>query len=384
MAGRVVQESTELFVKRFGSKPEIGGCAPGRVNLIGEHTDYNEGFVFPMALDLVTVIVGAKVDGETCKIVTSAEGTDGPDNIEFPLPSPAKPLSPGNPSWANYIKGVIANFGSPIPAFNAAIATSVPLGGGLSSSASLEVAMFTFLEQLSGHVRKDLKAKALACQKAEHEFAGMPCGIMDQFISVMGKKGNALLLDCRSMDYKLIPLADPDLAILVTNSNVHHKLTGSEYPTRRRHCEEAAAAMGKKSLREVSMDELIANEDKLEKEIYCRARHVVGEIKRTCDASSVLQNNDYEAFGKLMVESHNSLRDDYEVSCTELDTLVRLALEVEGVYGSRMTGGGFGGCTVTLLKRDSVEKCKAHIKEGYQEATFFVSSPADGARPVNI
>ncbi|EDO34744.1 predicted protein [Nematostella vectensis] len=369
MAGRVVQESTELFVKRFGSKPEIGGCAPGRVNLIGEHTDYNEGFVFPMALDLVTVIVGAKVDGETCKIVTSAEGTDGPDNIEFPLPSPAKPLSPGNPSWANYIKGVIANFGSPIPAFNAAIATSVPLGGGLSSSASLEVAMFTFLEQLSGHVRKDLKAKALACQKAEHEFAGMPCGIMDQFISVMGKKGNALLLDCRSMDYKLIPLADPDLAILVSNSNVHHKLTGNNnYPLPPLGLSQPPLPPLQRRVRYALTLVLLTNitrrEMTISKKITVRSKVVIAILVTT------------------LIFVFPLFRDDYEVSCTELDTLVRLALEVEGVYGSRMTGGGFGGCTVTLLKRAQLKSVSPH--QGYQEATFFVSSPADGARPVNI
>ncbi|XP_031558647.1 galactokinase-like [Actinia tenebrosa] len=380
----ILKQAKDLFEKHFKTSPNVGGCAPGRVNLIGEHTDYNDGFVFPMALELVTVIVGQATPDQTCHVVTSANGVDKPYMIDFPIPSDSAPLSPGKPSWANYVKGVVANFKKPIPAFNAAIATSVPLGGGLSSSASLEVAMYTFLEQLCGQEEKDLKAKALACQKAEHDFAGMPCGIMDQFISVMGKKGNALLLDCRSMEAKLIPLSDPSVVILVTNSNVHHQLTGSEYPTRRRQCETAARILGKPSLREVTEEELNNNKDKLEREVFQRAQHVIGEIKRTTQAADALKRNDYEEFGKLMVESHNSLRDDYEVSCGELDLLVKLAMEVEGVYGSRMTGGGFGGCTVTLVKDSAVDKLIQHLKDGYPNATCLKTIPADGARGLNI
>ncbi|KAK3728541.1 hypothetical protein QZH41_011618 [Actinostola sp. cb2023] len=380
----VVKESITLFEYHYNSSPNVAGCAPGRVNLIGEHTDYNDGFVFPMALELVTVIVGHKTDDDTCSIVTSANGADQPHQINFPVPSASSPLSPGDPSWANYVKGVIANFKNPVPGFKAAIATSVPLGGGLSSSASLEVAMYTFLEQLCDAEQTDLKAKALACQKAEHDFAGMPCGIMDQFISVMGKKGNALLLDCRSMEATLIPLSDPSVVVFITNSNVRHKLTGSEYPTRRRQCETAASVLGKPSLRDVTLEELNNRKDELDSVVFRRARHVIGEITRTTQAAAALQKSDYEKFGRLMVESHNSLRDDYEVSCAELDILVKLAMEVDGVYGSRMTGGGFGGCTVTLVNKSAVETLTKHLKDGYPSATCLTTSPADGAKKIEI
>lgn len=384
-SGDILQIAKTSFEEKFHTSPTIAVCAPGRVNLIGEHTDYNDGFVFPMALELVTVIVGRKSDGDVCQLGTIAKGADEPLMISFPAPTPEKPLIPGKPSWANYVKGVIANFPGEIPTFDAMIATSVPLGGGLSSSASLEVASYTFLEKLTGEEQKDLKAKALACQKAEHDFAKMPCGIMDQFISVMGKKGNALLLDCRSMEAKLVPMTNPDLVVLVTNSNVRHELTGSEYPTRRKQCETAAAALGKPSLREATMAELEASKGKLEDVVFRRARHVIGEIQRTTEAAAAIEKEEYEKFGKLMVESHNSLRDDYEVSCEELDLLVKLAMEVDGVYGSRMTGGGFGGCTVTLVKKSSVNSLIKHIQDGYgNKATCLVTSPADGAKALSL
>ncbi|KAJ7372651.1 Galactokinase [Desmophyllum pertusum] len=381
----VLQEAKSSFEEKFKASPSFAVCAPGRVNLIGEHTDYNDGFVFPMAVELVTVIVGRKTDSDVCRLGTNTKGADEPLMITFPVPTPESPLVPGKPSWANYVKGVIANFPEQVPAFDAMIASSVPLGGGLSSSASLEVATYTFLEQLSGKEEKDLKAKALACQKAEHDFANMPCGIMDQFISVMGKKDNALLLDCRSMEAKLVPMTNPDLVVVVTNSNVRHELTGSEYPTRRKQCESAAAALGKPSLREATMADLEANKEKLEDVVFRRARHVIGEIQRTTEAAAALEKEGYEKFGKLMVESHNSLRDDYEVSCEELDLLVKLALEVDGVYGSRMMGGGFGGCTVTLVKQSSVDSLIKHIQEGYgNKATCVVTSPADGAKTLSL
>ncbi|NXD16031.1 GALK1 Galactokinase, partial [Nothocercus nigrocapillus] len=354
---------------------------PGRVNLIGEHTDYNGGLVLPMALQLGTALVGSPTQDGVISILTTAEGADEPRLVQFPVPTPGSPLSPGLPRWANYVKGVIQHYrAGPLPGFNAVIASDVPLGGGLSSSASLEVATYTFLQQLCPD-DGDLEAKALACQKAEHTFAGMPCGIMDQFISVMGKEGHALLIDCRSLETVLVPLSDASLAVLVTNSNVRHTLTGSEYPGRRRQCEEAAAALGKASLRDATMAELEAARDRLSEESYRRARHVIGEIARTARAAQALQARDYRAFGKLMVESHNSLRDDYEVSCPELDELVAAALEVDGVYGSRMTGGGFGGCTVTLLEAGAAERAQQHIEAKYSgTATFYITKPSDGAK----
>ncbi|XP_035198064.1 galactokinase [Oxyura jamaicensis] len=366
----------------FGGAAAAGAAwAPGRVNLLGEHTDYNGGFVLPMALQLGTVLVGSPTQDGTISILTTSEAADEPHRVQFPAPHESSPLSPGQPRWANYVKGVIQHYrGGPVPGFNAVIASDVPLGGGLSSSASLEVATYTFLQQLCPD-DGDLVAKALACQKAEHTFAGMPCGIMDQFISVMGKEGHALLIDCRSLETVPVPLTDASLAVLITNSNVRHTLTGSEYPTRRRQCQEVAAALGKASLRDATMAELEAARGRLGEEVYRRARHVIGEIERTVQAARALQDRDYGTFGRLMVESHNSLRDDYDVSCPELDELVAAALEVDGVYGSRMTGGGFGGCTVTLLVAEAAERAQQHIQEKYSgTATFYISKPSDGAK----
>ncbi|XP_051490872.1 galactokinase [Apus apus] len=365
----------------FGGAAVLAAWAPGRVNLIGEHTDYNGGFVLPMALQLGTVLVGSPRQDGTISILTTSAEADEPRRVQFPAPCQGSPLSPGQPRWANYVKGVIQHYqGGPVPGFSAVIASDIPLGGGLSSSASLEVAVYTFLQQLCPD-DGDLVAKALACQKAEHTFADMPCGIMDQFISVMGKEGHALLIDCRSLETTLVPLADASLAILITNSNVRHTLTGSEYPTRRRQCEEAAAALGKASLRHATMAELEGARSQLGEEVYRRARHVISEIARTARAAQALQDKDYRMFGRLMVESHNSLRDDYEVSCPELDELVVATLEVDGVYGSRMTGGGFGGCTVTLLEAGAAERAQHHIQEKYSgTATFYLTKPSGGAK----
>uniref|UniRef100_A0A8D0GXM8 Galactokinase n=1 Tax=Sphenodon punctatus TaxID=8508 RepID=A0A8D0GXM8_SPHPU len=334
------------------------------------------------ALQLGTVMVGSPSRNATISILTTAEEAEGPKRVQFPAPREgSSALKPGEPRWANYVKGVIQHYrAAPIPGFNAIITNNVPVGGGLSSSASLEVATYTFLQQLCPD-DGDPVAKALACQKAEHTFAGMPCGIMDQFISVMGRRGHALLIDCRSLETRLVPLADPDLVVLIANSNVRHTLTGSEYPTRRRQCEEAARVLGKASLREAGMQDLEASKDLLSEEVYRRARHVIAEIERTSRAVEALQARDYKRFGILMVESHRSLRDDYEVSCPELDELVSAALEVPGVYGSRMTGGGFGGCTVTLLEAGAAERVVQHIKEKYSgTATFYFTQPSDGAK----
>jgi len=272
-----------------------------------------------------------------------------------------------------------------VPGFDAVIVSSVPLGGGLSSSASLEVAMFTFLETLTGKPADTQKVKALACQKAEHEFAAMPCGIMDQFISTMGKEGNALLIDCRSLESTLVPLSDSSVVFVITNSNVRHTLTGSEYPNLRKNCHEAAAIMGKKSLREATDDDVQKHLSSMNDIMKMRIRHVMTEIERTTNAVQALNKQDYTTFGNLMTASHNSLRDDYEVSCKELDELVTTALEVDGVFGSRMTGGGFGGCTVTLAKQDSVKKLIDHIKNKYSGTpTFYVCKPSQGARSLSI
>ncbi|KAL8163211.1 UNVERIFIED_CONTAM: Galactokinase [Gekko kuhli] len=380
--GPLLAAARGVYKAAFGGvDPKIGVSAPGRVNLIGEHTDYNQGFVLPMALHMRTVMVGSPRQDGLISIVTTAEEADDPKSVQFLVPVEGGALKPGEPQWANYVKGVIQHYrAGPLPGFNAVIASNIPLGGGLSSSASLEVATYTFLQQLCQD-DGDPVAKALACQKAEHTFAMMPCGIMDQFISVMGKEGHALLIDCRSLETHLVPLTDPNLVVLITNSNVRHTLTGSEYSTRKRQCEEAAKVLGKASLREASMSSLEASKALMSEEVYRRARHVIGEIERTSKAAEALQSRNYKRFGELMVESHNSLRNDYEVSCAELDELVAAALEDPGVYGSRMTGGGFGGCTVTLLESSATKNVVRHIKEKYSgTATFYCTKASDGPK----
>nr|CAD7585614.1 unnamed protein product [Timema genevievae] len=376
---QVYKEAVDAFSKEFGGIPEAAACAPGRVNLIGEHTDYNEGLVLPMALPMVTVVVGKKNGSNICRVVTTCEAADAPLKAEFFSPS-KEPPKPGTPKWANYVKGVLANFKAKVTGFDAVVASSVPIGGGLSSSAALEVAFYVFLEALTGHKTRKETDKALACQKAEHDFAGMPCGIMDQFIAVLAKQGNALLIDCRSLDYTLIPLNDPDIVILITNSNIKHELTGSEYPSRRRQCE-----MGATALEATVQDVDVLRAKNAEEVVKKRVRHVTGEIERTKQGADALKNGDYEAFGKLMVESHNSLKVEYEVSCQELDQLVELALAVPGVLGSRMTGAGFGGCTVTLLNKDSVGKAIEDISNSYKgTASFYIVTASDGAREITV
>lgn len=382
----LVSEARRVYRETFdGDNANVAVCAPGRVNLIGEHTDYNEGFVLPMALPMVTVMVGSKTSGQKCCVVTLTEAADEPRMVDFDLPNELTPLLRGQPNWANYVKGVVQHYRArPVPGFRAVIASSVPLGGGLSSSASLEVAVYTFLQQLCPDDGNQV-AKAVACQQAEHTHAAVPCGIMDQFVSVLGKEGHALLIDCRSLEATTVPLADPGLVILITNSNIRHSLTGSEYPTRRKQCENAAVVLGKRSLREATLQDLEAAKDRLDSVTYRRARHVIEEIERTVQAAEALKRGDYKEFGRLMVESHNSLRDNYEVSCPELDELVSAALEVDGVFGSRMTGGGFGGCTVTLLQAYATERAVKHIQEKYHGSpTFFTTTPSEGAHAFSL
>jgi galactokinase len=260
------------------------------------------------------------------------------------------------------------------------------LGGGLSSSAALEVATATLLETITGQ-KLDLVEKALLCQKAEHQYAGVPCGIMDQFISVMGRKDHLLLLDCRSRRTELVPMSDPSVSLLVTNTNVKHALTGGEYAKRRAQCEAGAKALGVASLRDATLATLEQGRGRMEDVVFRRARHVIGEIERTTQAAREIQASHWKAAGELMYASHYSLRDDYEVSCVELDAVVEIARGIGlegGVYGCRMTGGGFGGCTVALVKTEAVAAITKKLAEDYHrktgiEASQFVSRPADGA-----
>ncbi|XP_043289246.1 galactokinase-like [Venturia canescens] len=377
-------KALQTFAREFGENATLCACAPGRVNLIGEHTDYNEGFVLPMALPMVTVIAGKPNDHKKCTII-SVSGAIATSKAEFDVSS-REAVKPGEPKWANYVKGCIANFHCLPSGFDAVVVSTVPVGAGLSSSAALEVATYTFLEALTGNSSTDPHEKALVCQKAEHEFAGVPCGIMDQFISAMGQQGHALLLDCRDLSTVQIPMEIGNNVVLITNSNAPHKLSSSAYCERRDACYEAAKKLGKKSLREATMNDVAVLKAQNASEIMIkRARHVISEIERTQLAAAALQASDFTKFGALMNQSHDSLRDDYEVSSKELDALVSTAREVDGVLGSRLTGAGFGGCTVTLLREDSVDVVIQRIKEKYPgNPSFYIAKPANGARRLDI
>ncbi|EZA56469.1 hypothetical protein DMN91_010242 [Ooceraea biroi] len=384
--GSIKARALRMFGEKFGEQADVCVYAPGRVNLIGEHTDYNEGFVLPMALPMVTVIAGKSHSGRKITIISSSDAIGGTNEFEFEAGSRAD-IKPGEPKWANYIKGCIANFICDVPAFNAVIVSTVPAGAGLSSSAALEVATYTFLEALSGKKPEKPEQKALACQKAEHDFAGVPCGIMDQFISVMGKEGCALLLDCRDLTTKQISMLHiDDYVFLITNSNAPHKLSSSAYCERRDCCYEAAKMLGKKSLRDANVNDIqtLISRNVPDRTVR-RARHVVTEIQRTRDAAVALEEGDFQRFGRLMNESHDSLRDDYEVSSKELDSLVSAAREVDGTLGSRLTGAGFGGCTVTLLRKNAVDKAIQHMRAKYSGTpTFYIATPSDGAREIGV
>jgi galactokinase len=338
-----------------------------------------------MAIDRYTVIAAAPASNGSKNIELRSTAGEGVAHID--LTKPLKPAAKG--SWFNYPLGVIAGFvsrnNSP-GGFQALVHSTVPLGGGLSSSAALEVGTATLLEAITGR-KLDPVEKALLCQKAEHDFAGMPCGIMDQFISVMGKEDHLLLLDCRSCKPELVPMTDTSVALLITNTNVKHELTGGGYAKRRAQCEEAAKVLGVKSLRDADPEMLERSKGKLDPVVYRRARHVIGEIERTVHAAEGVRSSNWPTVGQLMYASHFSLKDDYEVSCPELDVLVDISQSIGpkgGVFGCRMTGGGFGGCTVALVKSDKVGAISDHVAAEYEKRTkikptLFVSRPAAGA-----
>ncbi|MEM7395058.1 MAG: galactokinase, partial [Verrucomicrobiota bacterium] len=367
METSVIEETAERFEQQFKHSPEVLVAAPGRVNLIGEHVDYCDGFVLPMAIERQTVIAARPDGSERIRLISS--NADAEAEIDL-----AQPIEPGDPTWANYVKGVIAGMkkvGIECPGADVFIHSDVPLGGGLSSSAALEVATATLVEAMAGSTISP-EEKALLCQQAEHDFAGVPCGIMDQFISVMGRKDHLLLLDCATRETRLIPFIDPDVSVLIANTNVAHALEDGAYASRRRACEDAADHLGLTSLRYADRERLEKLEDELDPIEYRRARHVIGEIERTHDTAEALEAGDVEAVGQYMYAGHDSLRDDFEVSCPELDILVDIARSLgpdRGVLGSRMTGGGFGGCTVTLVKTAELESVKESLARDYTEKT---------------
>lgn len=369
----------------FQAEADIIVAAPGRVNLIGEHIDYCDGFVMPFAIDRYIVIAAKKNGGKSARLFTEIGG----NAVEF---SVDQPLEEGEQAWTNYIRGVMRGFqdrGFEIPGFDAYIVSSLPRGAGLSSSAALECATATLLESWLDTGLTSLE-KALLCQKAEHDFAHVPCGIMDQFASVFGEKDRLVMIDCMTEVPQLVPFENLDLTVIISNTMVNHQLSDGGYAARRKNTSDGLALLGAPSWREVAMDDVLAAWETLVDPINRRARHVVGEIERTQLAAEMLNRGDYDKLGELMYASHDSLRDDFEVSCVELDQLVSAAQKIGragGVIGARMTGGGFGGSTVTLCETAKVESIVQQLEVDYKNATgisaeIFVSRPAQGAHVV--
>ena len=342
--------------------------APGRVNLIGEHTDYNGGFVLPMAIELGVYVAARRRDDRYLRIWSTQ--LPGPP-IEINLD---QVIERAPPAWSNYVRGVVAGLsatGAQLPGFDAVIYASLPAGSGLSSSAALEVAVATLGELLAG-VTLDPVKKALLCQTAEHRFAGTPCGIMDQFAVIFGQRGHVLLIDCQSLTHQLVPMRGNNASILIVNTMVKHELSDGGYESRRADCHEAARLLGVKELRDVTAARVDEARGLLPERLFRRARHVTTENARTLAAVNALRDGAWEELGELMYASHASLRDDFDVSCAELDLVVEIARELgkkRGVHGCRMTGAGFGGCCVALIDAEQAAALAAAIRDRYRHTT---------------
>ncbi|ROQ21719.1 galactokinase [Marinimicrobium koreense] len=365
----------QAFEYYFQCAPDVMTRAPGRVNLIGEHTDYNQGFVFPAAINFGTdVAVGRRDDRIISAVAMDYSGATSyfsMDDIRFDQAQP----------WSNYVRGVLKVLSETYDfnGVNMIITGNVPQGAGLSSSASLEIAVLKAVASLYKLPLSGVEA-ALIGQRAENEFVGCSCGIMDQLISALGKAGNALLLDCQSLAYEYHPI-NPDYQVVIVNSNVKRGLVDSEYNLRREQCEEAASLLGVESLRAATMDQLYAGRERMSDPVFRRARHVISENDRTLAMGRALEESDYRIVSQLMAESHRSMREDFEITIEPVDTLVAIIDEVIGTQGGvRMTGGGFGGCVVALVPKElvpSVENAVSveyHARTGIRESLYICTA----------
>ncbi|HEX7774423.1 MAG TPA: galactokinase [Pyrinomonadaceae bacterium] len=356
--------------------------APGRVNLIGEHTDYNDGFVMPVALDFFTWATVTPLENR--KLQVFSENFNEEIEVDLDDQNLAR-----RGHWSDYPIGVavvLERAGYRLRGAKLHIRGEVPVGSGLSSSAAIEVSTACALVANSG---LNIEGRELArlCQRAENEFVGARVGIMDQFVSLFGKAHKALLLDCRSLEFRLLPLPD-NVQLIICNTMVKHELASSAYNERRAQCEVGAKHLNVIALRDATLEQLEQHRGGLPEVVYRRCRHVITENARVLTAGDALEQGDLDRFGKLMAESHLSLRDDYEVSSDELDLMVELAQKIEGVYGARMTGGGFGGCTVNLVRTENVEEFHARVAEGYEQVTrikpeIYITTAADGAEEIS-
>ena len=386
-AAAILNPLLSSFSAQFGAnaKPRIFR-APGRVNLIGEHTDYNDGFVLPAAIDLYTwTAIAPRSDR---KLVVFSQNLNETAEIDLESPTVA-----ARDHWLDYVHGValmLQRSGIPVPGANLAVYSNVPIGSGLSSSAALEVSVASALLAAAGQSLA-LADVAKLCQRAENEFVGARVGIMDQFASCFGSADKAILLDCRSLEYELLPLP-PGVAMVICNTMVKHEHTGGAYNDRRAQCEEGVRTLKRpfpaiKALRDITLAQLEAHRSDLSDLIFRRCHHVISENERVLRTVKALQDGDLATVGRSMAESHRSMKNDYEISCRELDIMVDLANRRTGLIGCRMTGGGFGGCTINLVRSASVDKFKAGIYSAYHEATgiapdIYVSTAGAGASEV--
>lgn len=376
------------FESRYGVAPDMVARAPGRVNLIGEHTDYNEGFVFPAAIDREMLIAASKTEKPEAEVYS----IDYAQLVQFNLDDLN---TRSQHQWVNYLRGVLKilrDAGYPICGFRAVLSGNVPQGAGLSSSAAYEVAVVKLMNHF-GSVNMGLADIARLAQKAENEYIGVKCGIMDQFASAAGAVDSAIFLDCRSLEFKIVPLSLESLgaSILVINSGVRRGLVDSEYNKRREECRQGVERFTRlmnrgvlNSLRDVCVADFDRYSTELSPIVAKRCKHVVYENQRVLDAVAALNSKDLAVFGSLMYESHESLRNDFQVSCPELDSIVDIARNQEGVFGARMTGAGFGGCVVALVKTDAIEPLRERLKRDYFDAfskpeEVHICSAVDGA-----
>ena len=372
------QRVIDAYQKRFGAAPAVVTRAPGRLEILGNHTDYNEGTVLSVAVDrAMTIAAGKAAAGTVCGLFDDIVSSSRSFDI-----SAIGPAAKGD--WSNYIKGIVLEFrkrGYDVPAFNAVLAGTVPLSAGMSSSAALEMAMVKALEALMG-VELGWIEEARVGQAAENNYVGAKTGLLDQVSSLRGKAGQLVCSDFRSMDVCNVPMP-AGTAFVVANCMVKHNLT-NEYNVRREACEDAARTLGVKALRDVSMDELLKAKSRLKPESYRRALHVVGEIDRVARGSAALAAGDIEAFGQIMFESHQSSIENFENSIPELDTLVDIGRTLPGALGARLSGGGFGGITVHLVREESAEQYLAELVRIYEaktgiKAQAMICQAADGA-----
>ncbi len=362
----LIESVVEEFKARFGEMPELVARAPGRVNLIGEHTDYNQGFVLPMTIDRCTFIAFRKRQDSKIRITS----LDYSETFEFDCSAPEK----GAESWVEYVKGVAWAINEKhgeehalTHGWDGVLAGNVPIGAGLSSSAAIELAVARALAA-ANDIAWDCKAMALACQRAENKWIGVQCGIMDQLISACGRAEHALLIDCSNLESESVPIPD-DVVVVVMDTSTRRGLQDSAYNNRRSECEAAARFFGVQSLREVDIARFRQQEYELPEPMRRRARHVITEIDRTREAAEALKKSDATTFGRLMNGSHRSLRDDFEVSSAELDTIVSISQMLPGCHGARMTGAGFGGCAVALVKTENADKFTETVATLYEKKT---------------